>query len=649
MCGISGILTLDGGNTCERDVAAMTKSLAHRGPDGEGRYVAGPIGLGHRRLAVLDLEETGNQPMPFAGGRYWITYNGELYNFLELKSVLQAHGHCFRGNSDTEVILAGYAQWGEACQLRFNGMWAFAIWDADERRLFLSRDRFGVKPLFYYCDGHRLAFASEMKAFLPLAWFPASFSLPAVSCSLQDPYALEPTAYCLLEGVRRLRAGHSMTVAQGGEPSIRQWWRTLDHLEEPASGFKRQVDGFRERFVDAVRLRMRSDIPLACTLSGGLDSSSILSTMMEVHGTSHSSNRLAAQPPTAFVASFPETSHDEVSFAMEVARYVGISARVLEVVPSILPGMLDEFVFQCEEIQSPHPGPWLLYREMSKAGIRVSLEGHGGDELLAGYVDQVRFARDDALFPLPKLGRAVELTSILRRMSSEAEGPASLHDWITTGRRYAELMKGRLGRSRGTSRRQVPAAVFRWLRIPPLQERAQGSVPDEAGLSPLTAFLFADFHERTMPGILRDYDRYSMAHGVEVRSPFLDWRVVCYCFSLPSKSVLGGGSTKRILREAMRDRLPETIRTRSRKIPFKSPMSEWWRGSLLELVRDTVSSESFLCNETWDGPGLRDLVEKASGEDRFEGALMVLRFVVAHRLMDLFRSARITHLAAANE
>jgi asparagine synthase (glutamine-hydrolysing) len=647
MCGIAGILTFDGGNTSEREVLAMTKSLAHRGPDGEGVYVSGPIGLGHRRLAVLDLGETGNQPMPFAGRRYWITYNGEIYNFLELKSSLEGLGHRFRSNSDTEVILAAYVQWGEECQLRFNGMWAFAIWDAEERRLFLSRDRFGVKPLFYCRDGNRLAFASEMKAFLPLPWFPASFYLPAVSLSLENPYALEATEYCLLEGVKRLKAGHSMTVAQGGEQRIRQWWRTLDHLEQPGSGFDYQVEGFRERLLDAVRLRMRSDIPVACTLSGGLDSSSVLSTMMKVHGSSDPASRLAPQLPTAFVASFPGTSHDEVSFAREAARYVGISARVLEVDPSILPGMLDEFVFQCEEIQSPHPGPWLLYREMGKAGIRVSLEGHGGDELLAGYADEVGFARDRALFPVPRLQRAVELTSTLRRMSSETEKWASSRDLLDTGRRYVELMRRRLGNSRKAVDRHVPTGASRWLRVPPLRDGAQRMELGYERLSPVTAFLFADFHERTLPGILRDYDRYSMAHGVEVRSPFLDWRLVCYCFSLPAESVLGGGFTKRILREAMRGRLPEAIRTRSRKIPFKSPMSEWWRGPLLELARDTVSSELFLSNGTWDGPGLRELVEDAPAGDRFEGALMVLRFVAAHRLMDLFRSARIAHLAAA--
>ena len=647
MCGIAGILTFDGSEASRGEVLAMTRALAHRGPDGEGVYVSGPIGLGHRRLAVLDLEETGNQPMPFAGGRYWITYNGEIYNFLELKSSLQAHGHRFRGTSDTEVILAAYVQWGEACQLRLNGMWAFGIWDAEERRLFLSRDRFGVKPLFYFHDGRHLAFASEMKAFLPLPWFPASFDLPVVSRSLEDPYAVEPTDRCLLEGLRRLRAGHSMTVTEGGELAIRQWWRTLDHLEEPASDFEGQVEGFRERFADAVRLRMRSDIPLACTLSGGLDSSSVLSGMMTAHGESRLSDRLGVGAPMAFVASFPETSHDEVAFAREVTGYLGISERILEVVPSLLPGLLDEFVFQCEEVQSPNVGPWLLYRAMSDAGIRVSLEGHGGDELLAGYVNEVRFARDNALVPLPNLRRALELTSILRRMSGGPEGAALLRDCASVGGRYGEVMMSRVRKSIGATRGHGHAGVSRWLRVLPWRDETRSSARDGARLSPVTAFLFADFHERSLPGILRDFDRYSMGHGVEVRSPFLDWRVVCYCFSLPSESVLGGGFTKRILREAMRGRLPETIRTRAQKVPFKSPMSEWWSGALLELVRDTVSSASFVSNETWDGPGLRDLVEESSAEARFEGALMVLRFVAAQRLMDLFRSARTGHLAAA--
>ncbi|MFV1979659.1 MAG: asparagine synthase (glutamine-hydrolyzing) [Rhodothermia bacterium] len=648
MCGISGILTLDGGDTSEREVVAMTKSLAHRGPDGEGIHVAGPIGLGHRRLAVLDLEETGNQPMSFAGGRYWITYNGEIYNFLELRSALKGLGHCFRGNSDTEVILAAYVQWGEECQLRFNGMWALAIWDAEERRLFLSRDRFGVKPLFYFFDGRRLAFASEMKAFLPLPWFPVAFDPPAVTCSLANPYGLEPTEHCLLKGLKRLKAGYSLTISHGGEPRISRWWRTADHLEDPPSSFELQVEGFRERFQDAVQLRMRSDIPLACSLSGGLDSSSIVGAMMDIPESARVSSSRTDQPVTAFIASFPGTTHDEVDFAREVAGRAGIAKRVFDVEPSVLPGIFDTFVFQCEEIQSPNLGPWMLYRELSDAGIRVSLEGHGGDELLAGYVNQVQFALNSALQPLPNLRRAAELTSILRRMTGSGEGPTTWRDWAQAGRRYAALVKGQVAERVRNNGVQDPAAMFRWIRVPPLKENPCAVTHENVGHSPVTEFLFADFHERTIPGILRDFDRYSMAHGVEVRSPFLDWRVVCYCFSLPSTSVLGGGFTKRILREAMRGRLPEAVRTRSLKIPFKSPMSEWWDGPLLELVRDTVNSKSFLSNEWWDGPGLRNLVESTVADDHFDGALMVFRFVVAHRLMELFQTTRVNHPSAAS-
>ena len=642
MCGISGIFTLDGGITSEQEVLAMTRALAHRGPDGEGTHVEGPIGFGHRRLAVLDLGETGNQPMPFADGRYWITYNGEIYNYLELKTLLQARGYRFRGNSDTEVVLAAYTEWGEACQLRFNGMWAFAIWDAKERRLFLSRDRFGVKPLFYFFNGRRFAFASEMKAFLPLPWFPVSFDRSAVACSLANPYALESTDHCLLKELRRLNAGHCLTVMQDGKPRLAQWWRTLDHLEEPPARFELQVEGFRERFFDAVKLRMRSDVPFAFSLSGGLDSSAVLGAATSTHESSRVHPGQSARPLMAFIASFPGTSHDEVGFAREVARYAGVETHVFEVDPSMLPDAFDRYVFQCEEVQSPNLGPWLLYRQMRQAGFRVSLEGHGGDELLAGYIDEVRFARDNALYPLPKPLRAVELTSILRQMSGVGGAATSWQDWVYTWRQYAKLARSHFAK---WYRKPLNGgdAIFKWVRVSPLQEQKEKPELNCARFSSLTAFLFLDFHCRSLPTILRDFDRYSMSHGVEVRSPFLDWRVVCYSFSLPGTSVLGGGFTKRILREAMRGRLPERIRTRSQKIPFKSPMSEWWKGPFLEFIRDTVSSNSFLSSDIWDGPGLRDFVEQSSSGHRFKEALMVLRFVVAHRLMELFCKAGKTH------
>jgi len=646
MCGIAGILALRGNDVRTSELQAMTRALAHRGPDGEGVHVAGPIGLGHRRLVILDLGVTGSQPMSFAGERYWITYNGEIYNFLELRETLAGLGHTFRSSSDTEVVLAAFTQWGEECLYRFNGMWALAIWDARERRLFLSRDRFGVKPLFYFSSREYFAFASEMKAFLPLPWFPSVFRLPVVARAIEAPYSLEATEHCIIDGIVRLRAGHSLTIEPGGTPRVRRWWRTDDHLVPAAGDFGRQVEEFRERFTDAVRLRMRSDIPFACTLSGGLDSGSVSATAAMIYGASPCPAQRIQYPPVAFTVSFPGTSHDERMHACSVAHHAGMDSIVVDSDPGNASAVVDDFIFQCEEVQGPNLGPWLIYREMSRAGIKVSLDGHGGDELLAGYVDQVRFARDLLLFPVPWLPRAAQLTAMLRRMECEDEGPVSFRDWVIAGKIYGSSLKARILRSLRSHPCRVPAVrASQWLRIEPFHSVALEDPVREKGLSPLTTRLYSDFHVHALPTILRDYDRYSMAHGVEVRSPFLDWRLVCYCFSLPSDAVLAKGQTKRILREAMRGLLPEPIRTRARKIPFKS-FGEWWRGSFRSFVLDTVNSTSFLASDTWNGPAVRELAERSASAERLDKASFILRFVVAQRLMELFQSARTASLRA---
>lgn len=645
MCGIAGLFSWAGEAVRPEELLAMTRALAHRGPDGEGVFVSGPVGLGHRRLATLDLSPTGSQPMSFGAGRYWIIHNGEIYNFLELKAQLIGLGHSFLGESDTEVVLAAFVQWGEGCQHRFNGMWAFAIWDSEERRLFLSRDRFGVKPLFYYPARGCLAFASEMKAFLPLSWFPASFDLTAVAGSIMDPTILEATELCAMSGLRRLRAGHCLLARADAEPEVRRWWRTEEHLEAVPEKFGAQVDGFRDRLSSAVLLRMRSDIPVASTLSGGLDSSSILALAANGARSGQGGMERRARVPTAFVASYPGTRQEERAHALEVARHLGISTVVVEVDGPKLIEMLDDFLFQCEEIQRPHPGPWLLYREMARAGIRVSLDGHGGDELLAGYPEHVSVARAKALWPYPHLCRAAELRALRRRMEGDDDGNAWVKDWAASGREYAALAKERWSNRQPVIRRALGRSPELFLRVQPsyeLNARA-GRSGRESG-DPLTARLLDDFHERALPTILRDFDRFSMAHGVEVRSPFLDWRLVCYCFSLPSRAVLGAGQSKRILREAMRGLLPESVRRRTQKVPYKAPLAEWWEGGVREFVLDTSGSSTFLAAEAWDGPAIRQLAEEAAGNDQVSGIQWVLRVVVAHRLMELFNAARVRTL-----
>lgn len=244
MCGICGVIRFDGAPVTALEMAAMNERLAHRGPDGEGLHLDGNLGLGHRRLAILDLTPAGHQPMSYGDGRWWITYNGEIYNFLEVRSELEARGHRFRSDSDTEVILAAYAEWGSDCLHRFNGMWAFAIWDSQERTLFLARDRFGVKPLFYLRLPGLLAFASEMKAFLALPDFTPRVNLPVLKAELLDIHSQEGGPNCLLQDVHRLPAGHWLQVTDDGRMTVHRWWRTLDHLTTVPPRLEEQAEQF---------------------------------------------------------------------------------------------------------------------------------------------------------------------------------------------------------------------------------------------------------------------------------------------------------------------------------------------------------------------------------------------------------------------
>jgi asparagine synthase (glutamine-hydrolysing) len=283
MCGIFGVV----GQVDRMLAEACVRRMAHRGPDGEGLWHTAEVTLGHRRLSILDLTAQAAQPMSYANGRYHITYNGEIYNFLEMRGELENSGHCFSSDSDTEVILAAFMEWGEACQLRFNGMWAFAIWDNQEKSLFLSRDRFGKKPLFYaWLPEAKFTFASEMKAIFPLLdEVRANTSLVRDTSRI---FLYESTDECVIEGIKRFPAGHSGWL-RNNRLEIKRWWCTLDHLLEAPEKYEDQVEQFRELFLDACRLRMRSDVPLGTALSGGLDSSATISAMAHIasHGNMH--------------------------------------------------------------------------------------------------------------------------------------------------------------------------------------------------------------------------------------------------------------------------------------------------------------------------------------------------------------------------
>ncbi|MEW6264280.1 MAG: asparagine synthase (glutamine-hydrolyzing) [Thermodesulfobacteriota bacterium] len=647
MCGIVGLWNLTGEPIEPSQLDRFTDALAHRGPDGRGTYIdpaEGSLGLGHRRLAILDLSFSGRQPMSYAGGRYWITYNGEVYNFLELREELAGLGHRFASESDTEVILAAYDQWGPLCQLKFNGMWGLAVWDARLRTIFLSRDRFGVKPLHYYYDGRRFAFASEMKAFLALDWFRAEFDPQVTAAVLNDNVTIEPSEECLLQGLKRLQGGHCLLLAPGRPPVVKRWWNTLDHLVRVPRGLKRQADGFRELFFNACKIRMRSDVPLGTALSGGLDSSSVLCGMTALRARAKDEARLARDWQKVFVATFPGAVQDERRFAEEVVRHTGADPFYYVVTPEEMVAHLDEVIFQFEEIFDLASSAWLIYREMRRRGVVVSLDGHGGDELLAGYHHYPEIGwRDAAGFP-PRPWRIKDLQTILKGMYPDHRNLSLPSVGQLVRKNCLDPLKLRLTSGQVEAPETSPVSAPPPFLRTPVQKLAWAETP--AGPSPYLNFdalnrrLYDDFHHQVLPTILRNFDRCSMAHGVEIRAPFLDWRLVCYCFSLDSKAKIGRGFTKLVLRRAMKGLLPESIRTRTAKIGFASPADHWSEPPMKEFVLDTISGRPFLDSEIWDGPAVREIVEKAYAGNNHDGVRRFWPFIQAQRLMELFRERK---------
>jgi asparagine synthase (glutamine-hydrolysing) len=614
----------------------FTDALAHRGPDGRGTYVdhGGRLGLGHRRLAILDISSSGAQPMAYADGRYRITYNGEIYNFLELRRELEGLGHRFRSESDTEVILAAYAQWGEACQRRFNGMWGFAIWDERERTLFLSRDRFGVKPLHYYQDSERFAFASEMKAFYACPWFPRRHDPAMVALAVTDPFAVEGGEPCILQGVRHLLGGHQLVLKEGGEPRVSRWWNTLDHLHPVPRRWEEQVEQYRELFLDACRVRMRSDVPLCTSLSGGMDSSSVLCGISSLSGATQ--ERRPQDWRKAFIASFPGTSQDETSLALATAQAAGAEPVVETLNMETLAAHFDEVIRQMDDVydQDIQVGAYLVYRAQRRRGLTVSLDGHGGDETLAGYRQFAWQGMDEAMRH-HRWGRALDLRRTLQGMyppERRSEVPG-----------VTDLLRGRylrpLARRLQVAKTETEQPVHEeWLKVKPAAPRWQNPEDEKRmraeGRDSLFISLYRETHGKLLPTILRQFERASMAHGVEVRSPFMDWRLVVLAFSLPGESKLGHGLSKRILREAVRGMVPEDVRTRTVKTAFANPLQEWLAGPLQPWILDRLRKPGFLQSALWDGPAIAAAVERGYRSGDLQPARRAMPFLQVQRLME---------------
>jgi asparagine synthase (glutamine-hydrolysing) len=553
MCGIAGILDPSGSAVSVVSLKQLGVALAHRGPDGEGLWISsdGTAGLIHRRLAILDTSSLGDQPMASRDKRYITVFNGEIFNFLELRSELEFLGHRFTSDSDTEVILGAWSEWGHAMLPRFNGMWALAIYDNLTKELFLSRDRFGIKPLLYASSARRFAFASEMRAMASVPFVGSDLDEELVGCVLRMPFSVEGTDRTIRRDILRLPAGHCATI-RDGVVNVTRWWSTSAHLVDVPARSEDQEAQFRELLVASVRLRMRSDVPIGTSLSGGFDSSTIAGVMASISRSSGAHLRESRDWRHAFVATLPGELTDEAEGASEAARFAGVTPHFVALSKDDALEQIDQVLADLDDIYIGLPSaPWQVYRSMRQSGVVVSLDGHGADELMGGYRQK---------------GESVGFW-MRNMMAALASRVSVVDDAGTAG--WSEYL-----RFKGLNfTRRLP-------RVRPLPKApaAADKLPHHWG--PLNIRLYQIFHCTILPTILRNFDRLSMAHGVEVRMPFMDWRLVTYVMSLPDDAKNGEGVSKLIARKAMAGYLPESIRLNKQKVGFNSPMPSWLNGPL---------------------------------------------------------------------
>jgi asparagine synthase (glutamine-hydrolysing) len=578
MCGITGMVGM-----ADRELlATMTATLRHRGPDADGLQLGEGFGLGHRRLSIIDLEG-GAQPMASPDGTCWVSYNGEIYNFRELRAQLAARGHAFTTRSDTEVLLAAYREWGDACVEHFLGMFAFGLWDGTKRRLLLARDRVGVKPLYYAIldgtavRGGALVFGSEPKALLPV---------PGVSRAL-DPVALDayldlyyvPPPLSMFEGIRQLPPGH-LLVWHDGAVEIRRWWDA-----EPAVIEGRSLEEWAEIvqpvLEDAILARTVADVPLGAFLSGGIDSSTIVAVLSE-HGHG---------PVETFCVGYGEEgkSYDERAEARAVAQCFGTHHHELELSIDVLSGLEAMVRGFDEPFGSPTAMLTSALSRFVRQHVTVALSGDGGDELFGGYPRYrgMRLSGLAASVPAP----------LLRLAARAVEGPeqATARSYRRWARQFlaglqlpaAERYGAWVAYARLPERdRLLAPALLEQLRgrtrANPVAEAFDRPAPERAGLVERAAY--ADLHGFLPENVLRGSDRMSMAHGLELREPLCDHRLVELAMQLPARHRVGWLASKRVLRKIMGKRLPAQV-LRRRKLGFNAPMGVWMRRDLDRLVQ----------------------------------------------------------------
>lgn len=593
MCGIAGIWDFNK-TVVLNELKQFTDSLYHRGPDGSGYKLLDDqhLGFGHRRLSILDLSDAGKQPMQYGNERYTMTYNGEVFNFNEIKATLEAKGHQFVSTADSEVVLAAYAEWGADCLHRFNGMWAMAIWDNQEKSLFLARDRFGIKPLYYLQENNRFAFASETYAFKYLTDFNRSLDEKNVELVKLNEYALEGQGYTVFQNIYQLLPGHFTIIKRNGKVQQRRWYDIRDEVKPVKNSYDQHVNSFSELFEDSCRLRLQSDVPLATALSGGLDSTSVYSTVYQlINGGGV--DRLNANSQKAFTAIFPGLKVNEFEYAKQASGFVNGDLIPIEIAPENLIETIKSETIKADYVGKPISSISAIYKGMKDYGISVSMDGHGVDEMLYGYRDMVYGLYNYYLYTpgenpskindvLSNLYHPDDRSRILHKTNKEIKEKINIESSL--GFKIKSNLKKVMGKE-----------SFGVQDFIPVNHKALSDKPYcFKDYSYPQRMLYFEFFQNTLPSLLRNFDRAGMMNSVEIRMPFMDYRLVNYVFSLPIESKIGGGYTKRILRDAMRGKIDESLRTRTFKVGIQSPLEYWLGGQLKEWAMDNLEGDAKL-------------------------------------------------------
>ena len=620
MCGICGIYNIKNAPVDKGTLTSMTDIMKHRGPDGSGFYISGNIGMGHRRLSIIDVEG-GGQPIANEDGSIHVVFNGEIYNYIEIREELLRSGHQFVTRSDTEVIVHAYEEWGEECVNRFNGIFAFGLWDGIHRTLFLARDHLGVKPLYYHLDGERFIFASEIKSLLIEPGCPREVNLSSLAQLFTFRYVPSPDT--MFRGIRKLPPGHSLLLDSEGMRVKRYWnWKpTILKGRKEAN----LVEEYQSLLEDAIRLQIRSDVPVGLFLSSGIDSGSILAIMRDY----------ISGPIYTFTIGFHGGERtNETEDARNFARKYNTVHSEMMLGPEDYKKYFERYHYDIEEpVGNPTVTPFYFVSKIASEKVKVALTGQGADEPWAGYDRYIGVKLSKIYSQLPKfltdkvIKNAVSLLPRNERLKRGVQSlgePDVLRRFVKIYSFFNDDMKSSL--FRGNIKSELEFQKFN------AEDALRPWYSDVEGLDPVSQILYMDTRTNLPDDLLMVNDKTSMANSVEARVPFLDYRIVMFIESLPPRLKLNGFEGKYLHKKAVGKWLPREMIYRKKK-GFANPMDLWLRDNLKNYAKECLFKGNASINQYFEKDYIKEIyrLHEENREEYMRQIYLLITFEMWHQ------------------